>query len=64
MKFKYLQLFIIKYINENDIVIKLKLLTVNRLKILSTIKRDFVEIKSQTGKKYYVNGKIFKDKNI
>ena len=64
MKFKYLQLFIIKYINENDIVIKLKLLTVNRLKILSTIKRDFVEIISQTGQKYYVNGKIFKDKNI
>ena len=37
IKFKYLQLFIIKYINIVDIIIKPKLLTLNRLRVSSTL---------------------------
>ena len=37
IKFNYLQLFIIKYINKVDIIIKPKLLTFNRLRVSSTL---------------------------
>ena len=37
IKFNYLQLFIIKYINKVDIIIKPKLLTFNRLRVSSVL---------------------------
>ena len=41
--FKYLQFFIIKYINKVDIIIKPKLLTLNRLRVSSTLRKDSLE---------------------
>ena len=43
IKFKYSQLFIIKYINKVDIIIKPKLLTLNRLRVSSTLRKDSLE---------------------